>query len=154
MATPSRSKATPARIAIAERECAALELRKAGKTFDEIARALGYSERGGAAKAVGRALDATIRERADELRKLEAERLDALTAALWPRAMDGDLKSVDRVLSIMERRAKLLGLDAPSRRAVEVVTREAFEKIMGDLEAEFQDLDSRLAEHGIAADGG
>jgi hypothetical protein len=68
--------------------------------------------------------------------------------------MDGDLKSVDRVLSIMERRAKLLGLDAPSRRAVEVVTREAFEKIMGDLEAEFQDLDSRLAEHGIAADGG
>ena len=65
MPSNSRTRATPNRIALAERERDALELRKAAKTFDEIARNLRHSERGGAAKAVSRALAATIQEPAD-----------------------------------------------------------------------------------------
>ncbi len=142
MASPSRSKATPNRIALAEREREALELRKAGKTFDEIARALGYSERGGAAKAVSRALAATIQEPADELRRLEVARLDALWSALWPLATDGQLAAVDRCLAVQSRRARLLGLDAPPRHAIDVITTEAFEKAFARLERENADLDA------------
>jgi len=47
------------------------------------------------------------------LRALELLRLDELLNALWDTAIAGDLKAVDRVLKVMERRAKLLGLDAP-----------------------------------------
>jgi hypothetical protein len=36
-----------------------------------------------------------------------------MTLALWPAAMRGDVTAVTGLLRIMERRAKLLGLDAP-----------------------------------------
>ena len=59
------------------------------------------------------ALKQTLQEPADELRKLELERLDKLLLGVWPQAVRGNQGSVDRALRIMERRAKLLGLDAP-----------------------------------------
>jgi transposase-like protein len=97
--------------AIAEKRRQALELRKAGYGFDDIARALGYVNAGGAYKAVQQALKDTYREPADEVRKLELERIDRLTRAIWTRAVGGDGESIDRVLRLMQRRAKYLGLD-------------------------------------------
>jgi transposase-like protein len=97
--------------AIAEKRRQALELRKAGYGFDDIARALGYANAGGAYKAVQQALKETLREPADEVRKLELERVDRLMRAIWPRAIGGDGESIDRVLRLMQRRAKYLGLD-------------------------------------------
>ena len=35
--------------------------------------------------------------------------------ALWRRVQNGDERAIDRVLRIMERRAKLLGLDAAAK---------------------------------------
>jgi hypothetical protein len=49
---------------------------------------------------------------------LELMRLERLHAAVWPQAIRGDVNAVDRVLRIMERRARLLGLDAPKRVAM------------------------------------
>lgn len=43
---------------------------------------------------------------------LELQRLDALQAALWNEAASGNVAAVDRVLRIMERRARLLNLDS------------------------------------------
>ena len=42
-------------------------------------------------------------------------RLDEIHAAIWENAINGDLRSVDRVLAIMKRRAKLYGLDVPRK---------------------------------------
>lgn len=42
----------------------------------------------------------------------ENRRLDTLIRALWDSAQDGKLGAVDRILAIMDRRAKMLGLDA------------------------------------------
>lgn len=56
---------------------------------------------------------------------LELDRLDALTKTLWGAASDGDLMAVDRILKIQQRRAALLGLDAPETRATFSVTAEA-----------------------------
>jgi hypothetical protein len=89
---------------------------------------------------VSRALAATIEQPAQELRQLEAERLDAMTAALWPRAMDGDLRATDRILGIMDRRARLLGLDAPRREAITVVRRDQFMEMINQLEGELRAL--------------
>lgn len=92
-----------------ERQC--LELKRAGLPFDEIAARVGYSNRGSAYRAYQRAMARTLQQPAAEIRQLEADRLDRLQVALWTKAMKGDGWAVDRVLSIMERRARLLGLD-------------------------------------------
>jgi hypothetical protein len=102
-------------IASHDRKLQALELRKAGATFQAIADKLGYRGPSGAHKAVVSALRATLREPAEELRELELMRLDAMLLGLWRRAQAGEEKAVDRVLRIAERRARLLGLDAPAR---------------------------------------
>lgn len=98
------------------REREALELRRAGVTYDVIAERLMYANKGGAHKAVQRALKRTLQEPADELRALELDRLERLQVAVWPKAMRGDVASIDRVLRIAERRSKLLGLDLPPPR--------------------------------------
>jgi hypothetical protein len=103
-------------LASHERHLQALELRKAGASYRTIAEQLGYRGVSGAFKAVTSALKATLKEPAEELRTLELERLDAMLLPLWRRVQNGDEKAVDRVLRIAERRAKLLGLDAPTRR--------------------------------------
>lgn len=96
-----------------EKQRQALELRKAGATFEQIAKQLDYATHVGAMKAVKSALKKVLREPAEELRQMEVERLDALMLPLWKQARDGNQGAVDRILKIMERRAKLLGLDAP-----------------------------------------
>lgn len=93
----------------------ALELRKAGASYEVIADKLGYSHPSGAHKAVTSALQKTLREPADDLRNLELDRLDAIMLALWQPARQGNQGAVDRILRIMERRSKLLGLDAPAK---------------------------------------
>ncbi|MEU8040910.1 hypothetical protein [Streptosporangium sp. NPDC049078] len=94
-----------------QRERKVLELRRAGVTFDAIAEQLNYADRGAAHKAFKRALIRTLQEPAAELRDLELDRLDRLQVAMWAQAMRGDVQAVDRVLRIMERRARLIGLD-------------------------------------------
>jgi hypothetical protein len=74
----------------------------------------------GAYDAVMGALDATLREPAESVRKLEVERLDRLMLGVWTRAVGGESESIDRVLKIMDRRSKLLGLAAPTAMSVEV----------------------------------
>jgi len=104
-----------------DRELECLALRKAGATYDQIGEKVGIT-REGARKAVSRALaelSAATTEEAKEVRHLELERLDAMLLGLWQKASRGDPASVDRVLRIQERRARLLGLDAdPSRHVV------------------------------------
>lgn len=99
-------------IAKTDKHRQALELRKAGASYEVIAEKLGYSHPSGAHKAVSSALQKTLREPADDLRNLELDRMDAMMLALWTQARQGNQGAVDRILRIMERRAKLMGLDA------------------------------------------
>lgn len=102
-----------------EAEAQALDMRRAGVTYDVIGQRLGINP-GVAHRYVSEALRRTLQEPADELRTLEVARLDRLEFAVWARAMSGDQAAVQSVLRISERRAKLLGLDAPVRAHVEV----------------------------------
>lgn len=111
-------------LAATARHKQALELRLAGADYALIAEQLGYADPSGAYRAVKAALKASLREPSKRLRRIESERLDRLMLALWERAMGGDLPTVDRLLSIMARRARMLGLDqapASEERANETV---------------------------------
>lgn len=125
------------RIDLTEKERDVLELRKAGWSFDRIAERLGYASKSGAWKAYDRALTATLQEPADELRHLELERIDTLFGAMYEIAVTkGSTRHAEMALRAMERRAKLLGLDAPERRVLNVVTEDAVDVAIRELEAE------------------
>lgn len=67
---------------------------------------------------IGAALKKLTKEmngQAEQIRSLELSRLDELQSAIWEDCMGGKLTAIDRVLKIMERRSKLVGLDAPER---------------------------------------
>jgi len=103
------------------KDAQALELRKAGASFDQIAQHLGYAQRSGAHHAVQRALRESLEKRnqdADEVRELELSRLDDMFLGLWKDAKAGKWLAVDRALRIMERRAAYLGLDAPKKQEI------------------------------------
>lgn len=118
-----------------ERECQAIELRKAGHTYQHIAEQLGWSNASGAEHAVKRALMRTIQEPADDLRTLECLRLDTLLSGVWQKAIGGNLQAIDRVLAILSRRAKLLGLDAPiTFNLQQIVNETALNHGLSDLE--------------------
>jgi len=113
----ARQNRTSARVIIArKREAEALELRLAGGTYEQIAQAIGYETRSAAYRAVVRALRSLSKvQDVEHLRELESERLDRLFLGVWAKAVKGDDHKIDRVIKIMVRRAKLLGLDAPVR---------------------------------------
>jgi DNA-binding transcriptional MerR regulator len=114
------SLTSPRRIAAVERQRQALELRKAGVSYAAIAERLLYRGPQSACEAVKAALRKTIQEPADDVRRLELERLDVLALAVWPQARQGNQGAIDRALKIAERRAKLLGLDAPTKQEIDV----------------------------------
>ena len=113
MARPGESKTSEHRITAKERAAEALNLRRAGADYRTIATRLGYKSVSGAYDAVAKALKEITREPAEAVLELELDRIDRLFLTYWPKATGGDVKALDRVVKLMERRAKLLGLDAP-----------------------------------------
>ena len=78
--TAQKRRPTPKNATAADREAQALDLRKAGASFAAIAKQLGYANKGGAHKAVTRALARVPNEAAVDMRAMDRERLDRL---LW-----------------------------------------------------------------------
>lgn len=108
------------------------EMRLQGKAWPEIARKCGHSSAEAAriahSRYVQRASLAMSKEKRAEALAMEVERLDALQAAYWEAAVKGrsdpdfpgmpmipDAKAADIVLKVIDRRAKLLGLDEADR---------------------------------------
>lgn len=152
------AKRTGARVDAAQRDAQALELRAAGASFRVIADRLGVSV-STAWKCVDRGLAATRHEPSARLRVLERERLDRLTveavkvlqarhvAVSGGRIVRGDdgqplvdhgptLQAVNTLVRLMERRAKLEGLDAPARHQVDarVMTGDQMDDRIAELE--------------------
>lgn len=114
-----------------------LALRRQGVRYDdERIMNLGYASTEAARRDLNRALEQHRDEEAAEVgiyRQQENERLDALLEAAWPRATQPspvfdkegnvvdhalDMRAVDTVLRLMDRRAKLNGLDMPAKAEV------------------------------------
>lgn len=93
-----------------EHRAKALELRRKGYSYDAIGEALGITQQSAHA-LVQRTLRAIIREPGEDVIAMERERLDAMHRALADRIEEGDVAAIDRGLAIMQRRARLEGLD-------------------------------------------
>ena len=108
--------------AIAERRGVALELRKAGGSYREIARQLGVDVHTVHADVAAElaALRETTVGRAEELRDLELQRFDEMTAGLWPQVQKGSPPAVTAAVRVSERRSRLLGLDEPTATRTEI----------------------------------
>jgi hypothetical protein len=124
-----------------EKERQVLELRIANARWEDIATIVGYASAGAAYNAYARALKRTLQEPSDEIRQQERERLDRLGNAVYRQAIQGDVRAIQTMLKIMERRAKLLGLDSPIKQQVEVTTYEGG----SELDREIQRLVDLLA---------
>jgi hypothetical protein len=105
----------PTKEEIYQKQLKALQLRLAGRNYDEIAAALQYANRSVAWKAVKNAMTKTLREPADQIRDMETDRLDKALAGIWTRVIKGDDRAIQTFIRLSEQRAKLLGLYAPTQ---------------------------------------
>jgi hypothetical protein len=117
----AKNTTNAARARTLERQARCLELRRSGKSYTEIAAEVGIGK-SQAHHLVIQGLEharSQILASADDLKTEEISRIDAMLSGLWPDARKGHLGAVDRVLKLMERRSKYLGLDAPQRNSLE-----------------------------------
>lgn len=113
----------PREIDARERARLALAMRREGATLEEIVRAdIGYGSKGAVSKAISRLLARNDAADVAEYRALEEVRLDWL----WRKTVHGIKASektddgvspalISAAVRISDRRARLLGLDAPTR---------------------------------------
>lgn len=116
------------------KEIMACRLKMQGKDYEYIARRCGYQNGFKAAEAVRDAMKRIPMDSVEDLRDLELKRLDMLQDIAWRRLKiltnvkkiklvggsrrNDPLDPIPVILKIMERRAKLVGLDAPERHNV------------------------------------
>lgn len=107
----------PRKVTAAARRAQALALRIGGLSFQAIGDKLGVTKQAAHALVVNalRDTNAQTAEAADELRRLELERLDTAQAAIWEAVLKGDVQAVDRFVRISKRRGELTGIDAPTK---------------------------------------
>jgi hypothetical protein len=123
---------------LAERDLRIFKMRQAGVPTNEIARRFSLST-AAVNLSIRRQLEKLNREALmayPEVLRMELERLDALQQSIWPltqhrkiRMDDGtemsaepDLKAIQQVLAIMDRRSKLLGMEQTN---INLVTEQA-----------------------------
>lgn len=107
----------------------AVQLRAYGATWDEVAEILGYPTGQSAQVATEKALENELRtpETKAFMRKLLSDQMEKLLKSVMPKATDSltdndgnkvdnpeHLAYVDRALRIIDRKAKLWGVDAPT----------------------------------------
>lgn len=130
---PVRGKAEAARL----REVRALELRMAGATFAAIAQSLGYAHRKNAQRAVERAIAAEAAATAPDREafvQMHLMRTERLIRAHWTRAVGGDTAATETIRRLLERQAKLLGLDKPVRFEVTDAMDAEIEGLLAEME--------------------
>ncbi|MGA8170986.1 MAG: hypothetical protein WB816_09180 [Methylocystis sp.] len=108
----------------ARRDVAILDWRLEGRSLDDIARHLvaeGYERLSISQlrRVLARAREAAKARPAEEARRLDLLRLDQLQAVHYAKALAGDNPATDRVLAIMDRRAKLLAAPPTAQETAE-----------------------------------
>lgn len=104
------NKTSIAKIERSERIAEALRMRMAGKEAPEIAQRMGVNKTT-VYQYIKDGIEATIREPAEAFVALHIMRLEKMFGGVFADAVSGDVKAVAAALKIMEREARLLGLD-------------------------------------------
>ena len=149
-------------VDVRDRDAQAVELRRRHLNYRQIAAQMGWASPNAAYKAVQRGLADTQAEPNAAVREIELARLDdiarsfqrviaakhyVVSAATGKVAVHPDtgepltdhapvIQACLALIRVMERRAKYLGLDAPTRKGVEVITADQIEARIAELERE------------------
>lgn len=140
------------RIMAREKQRKALELRKGGASYIDIAQACGYADQSGARKAVMAAFGELIQEPAVEVKSLQIERLNHMLLSLWPKINQGDERAIDTGLRIMDKVDRLMGTEAAAQVDVNVNQQGAILVIDGSKE-DFIKAARQMAMGGVQPDG-
>jgi hypothetical protein len=150
-----------------ERDHLAAKMRRDGHSYKDIADKLGWANSASAHHAVQRAMKAIPKEPTRELIDMELARLNSMYV-ICTNILEAEhvtvsngrliflndvplrdygpiLATLDRMLKIQERRAKIIGYDAPTKSRIEVITEDAMVTVMKDLEAQIAELDKHSA---------
>ena len=128
----------------------AIELRRKGYSYPDIADELGVSL-STAWRYVRVTLDRLAQERdqeADRLLDLELDRLDTMIKAVSEKAELGSLDHMEMYLKLIDKRVKLLGLDAPKRIKHEVEDKRGLPDV--EVYNRIRALHQRLRDAGFA----
>lgn len=111
----------------------AWQLRVAGRTWEQVAAAVGYTDAANCVRAVRTYFGTLPAPARDELRELARARGEALWSQAFQDALERRPGAVRAAVALLQRQAALDGLDEPSRAHVEVTG------------AEFDELVARLS---------
>lgn len=148
MSDTTNTRATREQLSQRRTQVAALRLMH--YTQEEIAERLGVSQ--GTVSLDLKAVRNEWAERRDEHYTEwvaeELAKLDALEKTWLPRALsrDADEKALTKVLQIMERRARMLGLDQPEKFLHQVVTVDMIDAEIQRLERQLQTVGGEVYE--------
>lgn len=126
----------PAEMAERVAQCYALKLR--GFSYRRIAEEMGLSV-ATVHKHVTRALAERVDPLVEQYRAIELDKLESAEARLWEQVEDGSprglARNVEVLLKLSERRAKLLGMDAPERQQIEATIDSRPAELIAKIEA-------------------
>lgn len=109
------------KTAVAERERQAVELWKAGLTYEDIARQVGWADSESARKAILRVINRNTISDLDERRSQHLARLEGMYRALAAKIARGDEKAIEAALKILAQERKYIGgLEVPAQMDVTV----------------------------------
>lgn len=118
---------------------AALELRRAGGNWDEIAQVLGYPTGRAALVSTEQTLEKQLKteEGTAFMRKLAGDRLDRMLRGIWKKAIDENspdqFAAIDRARGIIGDQRRLYGLDAPTEMVVHNPSLSEIEKWVAEV---------------------
>ncbi len=104
--------------ALSERDAEIWDLRVRGYSLRQIGEKVGLTH-GAVSKALQRGFERYEYPKVEEARKLMLDQIDKVVASLEKRIDAGDDKAIQNWFRAMERKTKLLGLDAPVKHEVE-----------------------------------
>src|SRR5829696_4630995 len=115
------------------RRVEALSLKLAGVSTAQIAERMGIQP-DTVRQLINRTLASAENRAVEEMRELENARLDRAQAAIWSQVLAGDVRAVIAFLRISARRARLNGLDSPTKIDLSSDVRSEMERALADLE--------------------
>lgn len=149
------SAATATDLRVAEKRSKCVELARTGMSYRSIAPQVGYASTASVADRI-REHFAELRPSAEvteDLRSLQGEQLDAMLERLWPHleVAEDRLATVDRILRVQDRKARLFGLDLQAPAQVNlalVVTRESLGELVFGQQAAIEGTPTEVVSDG------
>jgi len=147
-----KAKARARRIQAQENRSRAVELRKLGMSYQEIGKQLGISAQA-AHKTVQKAMTEVKARQEDDAKiakTLELEKLDNVEMRLWTESKTAAVPAFNTMLKVFERRARLMGLDAPVKHAstniegTETIDQRIREMSDSEIQARLDELNEKL----------